>query len=375
MKGSHASVEPPLATNFLSLFLALEPAIQEITSHALYLDELFAYIDHHWKLTRYDLETAPFNIEECLTLIQLQEMDAREPAELMRLKRIEFALLAILLEYLQNFIPVSRPLREFAKDVLSRRADVITFNYDLVAELAISLASGFGQETIHGSDPLDRPGVVTDELLGESHSAWKPALACGFRFDEVELPVCGPRPYVDGIRYYAHPGHDLYNDTRVLKLHGSIDWSWHTGSSQYVSEMPDPMVAGHPPAGICQGSAQWSWGRPPTRGMWDLAPVIIPPHLHKNYSQPPFAEVWSRARETLSRSQTLIVVGYSFPPSDFAIRRLFLEVFADHTLSALVVVNPDRSTVELVRHLTHFAGDIVVASDLSSFYGVPDDVL
>jgi hypothetical protein len=60
---------------------------------------------------------------------------------------------------------------------------------------------------------------------------WKPALAFGFELDEVSLPISGIGLqisgidlHVDGERYYRHPNNTLYRATRVLKLHGLIDW-------------------------------------------------------------------------------------------------------------------------------------------------------
>jgi hypothetical protein len=106
-----------------------------------------------------------------------------------------------------------------------------------------------------------------------------------------------------------------------------------------------------------------------------MDPVIIPPQLYKRYQDHPFPQVWDQALEALSTCRELIVTGYSFPPTDFRTRRLFLEAFSgNHKLDRLVVVNPDSSVAGKVRELTRHAGPVVICHDLDSYYGVPRSV-
>lgn len=89
---------------------------------------------------------------------------------------------------------------------MATSADVLTFNYDTLAEEAIALASGIGPklrpDTLRG-DPDEVK--LSDEDLDASHFAWRPALAYGFEFGEVTLPVAGAMaPHVEGARYYGH---------------------------------------------------------------------------------------------------------------------------------------------------------------------------
>lgn len=55
------------------------------------------------------------------------------------------------------------------------------------------------------------------------------------------------------------------------------------------------------------------------------------------------------------------------PPTDFAVRKLHLEAFADNELDHLVVVNPDTSTVGTVKELVHFTKPVLVCNDLEEF--------
>lgn len=64
--------------------------------------------------------------------------------------------------------------------------------------------------------------------------------------------------------------------------------------------------------------------------------------------------MWKKAKDALSCCKNLIVIGYSFPPTDFMTRRLFLEAFSNKTLNELIVVNPQRAAVKKVQNLCHF---------------------
>jgi hypothetical protein len=221
----------------------------------------------------------------------------------------------------------------------------------------------------YGPDfPLGQ-GQLSDDDLDASHVAWRPALACGFKFDEVRLPIAGVPPYVDGSRYYAHPNNRLYESNRVLKLHGSIDWLRYTDQRVYpqpYDEEPQPT-----PGIVLESGSHYWMGESPTRGPWRMEPVVIPPLLHKNFGEHPFPIVWQAALETLSECETLVIIGYSFPPTDFRTRRLFLEAFSEHTLKSLVVINPDPAVAGIARQLTHFNGAVVICDDLRAFYGLP----
>jgi hypothetical protein len=102
-----------------------------------------------------------------------------------------------------------------------------------------------------------------------------------------------------------------------------------------------------------------------------MEPVVIPPQFYKTFQQDPVPAIWSGALQSLKECTTLVVIGYSFPPTDFRTRRLFLEAFSDHRLDSLVVVNPDPSIAGIVRQLCHYSGPIVTCHDLRSFYGLP----
>jgi len=101
-------------------------------------------------------------------------------------------------------------------------------------------------------------------------------------------------------------------------------------------------------------------------------PLLITPMLDKQrfLRQPIFVELWNRARAELSSCRRLVVIGYSFPPTDFSTRRLFLEAFKDSPPKELVVVNPDTCIVQIVKDLSHFVGPVTVCNDLKEYVGL-----
>ena len=99
-----------------------------------------------------------------------------------------------------------------------------------------------------------------------------------------------------------------------------------------------------------------------------IEPIIITPVVNKQFIQTPIIPtIWKKAAEELASCRRLIVGGYSFPPTDFHTRRLFLESFSDHSLEEIVIINPDTRIVQLVKDLCHFKKPVLVCRDLDEF--------
>jgi hypothetical protein len=77
--------------------------------------------------------------------------------------------------------------------------------------------------------------------------------------------------------------------------------------------------------------------------------------------------LWKQAKDILAKCNRLIVIGYSFPPTDFAVKKLFWEAFENNKLEDLIVVNPDTSVVKTIKELTHFSKPVSVCSNLREF--------
>jgi hypothetical protein len=138
-------------------------------------------------------------------------------------------------------------------------------------------------------------------LRSEGANRWDPAVGYGF-------------PVANGADLWAPapaPGPKVRYPVRLLKPHGSLNWSLNSEGVTLVDEYS---------AATAESIV------PPT---WDKSDV----------TQWPWSQVWKSAREVLGPARMLVVVGYSVPVTDQLSQALLR---ADvNRLDALVVVNPD----------------------------------
>jgi hypothetical protein len=168
---------------------------------------------------------------------------------------------------------------------------------------------------------------------------------------------------VDGREFYRK--NELYSPP-LLKLHGSLNWSIYSGTM--IVEGADTLRNADREGKIIIHQHNYNSTLPPHDNLEYLAPLIITPVLNKpGLRHPIISKVWDKARGELSECQKLLIVGYSFPTTDFHVRRLFREVFADHSLDELVVVNPDSGVVHLAKDLCNFQKPVVVCDNLNEF--------
>lgn len=198
---------PPLARNFFQVLLGSRRYRDslDVFRGRLFVDVLLEEIERYWKLDLDALKSTAFDIEECLTLFESQLTDGLPPGRELRLRRAVYALRNLLLTYLgdMSYSGYTPTARRFGSDVLESSADVLTFNYDTLAEEAIASASGIGPKVqpkrAGAAAPWD--SEIPDEDLDASHLSWKPALASSFSFDEIDLPIAGVPRQVTGERY------------------------------------------------------------------------------------------------------------------------------------------------------------------------------
>jgi hypothetical protein len=79
-------------------------------------------------------------------MFESQRADSPEADRQITLERAEFALRHLLLAYLSELAHegTTPAAHQFGVDVIEASADVLTFNYDTLAEEAIESASGLG---------------------------------------------------------------------------------------------------------------------------------------------------------------------------------------------------------------------------------------
>jgi len=97
--------------------------------------------------------------------------------------------------------------------------------------------------------------------------------------------------------------------------------------------------------------------------------MIVAPSFVRTVRDPILLEIWRNALETLRQADEWIIVGYSLPPEDVAIRSMLLRAFQGRaTLSPRVtVVQQERKDPELTRYRLLFPKHCYVAGGLTAY--------
>ena len=299
---------------------------------------VYDFIQRFWRTSPKDLTSKPFSLEELFTFLQLKHQEARKSKSVKKADKylfIELVLEDRLYHYLRQFSDEAKSDPEMAQlgeVVYKQKSTIITTNYDRFVEDIIDKASHSKSEASSKQSAL----------------AWIVEDSYAFRFTdpkgwEKKVPSKPTRPL-------------------ILKLHGSINW----GAIEYVKAR----VPTHEKSlvfyleGWFDGYS--AFGKP---GEYLYKPLIIPMVLYKGkyLGHRAIQAVWKKALKELSECQNLVVIGYSFPPTDFHVKKLFLEALSQRELNELTIVNPDTSVVQRIKDFTHFQKPAIVCSDIGEF--------
>ena len=147
----------------------------------------------------------------------------------------------------------------------------------------------------------------------------------------------------------------------LLKLHGSLNWTTNAQSEvvpwflgQYLKQLQFDNYAGimrDTPLPIADQFEHYqnAEGKPEKV---DGLPVIVPPSWNKADSHRSISKVWSRAAEELTDASSIYVVGYSLPETDSFFRQLYaLGTVGETLLERFWVFNPDASREQAFRSM------------------------
>ncbi|MHB8590058.1 MAG: hypothetical protein ACYDA0_14605 [Candidatus Dormibacteraceae bacterium] len=140
----------PLARNFFQVLVEANRGVfrqmLDGIRRRVYVDVLLAEIQRTWHLNLDQLAAQPFDIEECMTLFESELLDRPAGDRSLTLLRAQYALRSLLLMYLSDLSlnAYTPSARRFGQEVMQGAADVISFNYDTLAEEAIASSSGIG---------------------------------------------------------------------------------------------------------------------------------------------------------------------------------------------------------------------------------------
>src|SRR2546428_499414 len=360
--------------------IALKMKKYEEPMYSQELEEVYEYIKHYWKHDKTFLSAHPFNLEELLSLLDLQYRDGikeNDESKCRKISQIFNKVTRLLGDILSEFWHddfLESPMRVFGQILYKDKSVIITFNYDTFIERSIEYAS-----MLKDAIPFTfRGGMETPSFaeLAYSYWNWNRALAYCVNFNEVVLHQPGIRRYVEGSSFYAHPQNKMYDEVDecyILKLHGSLNWFYYLPISRIpsLSDEPKPTFPEEKKDHtIVSSEDEWTFRSNPYVGEWFVAPIIVPPvvskleYVNQGIYQKALQPVWDKAKQVLSNCKRLVVIGYSFPTSDFLTMQLFLEAFSENNLAELIVVSPDPSVVQKVKRLCHFDKDVVAYKDL-----------
>jgi hypothetical protein len=366
---------PPLLNNFFNV--ALKKRKFNNDHYTNQIRGVYDYIQANFKKSKDELANIPFDLELCFTYLERQIKQAKREVNTLELKKlvnIEFSLESFLAEVLsdfEHFAFMSHSMRNLGKAIVYENPTIITFNYDCMMEHV--LESAYGVRLSVPKEFMKRGSFekteFPDEVLEYSHYNWNKPLGYGFKFDEIQLQQAGVSKFVKGSRFYSLSRNKLYPKP-LLKLHGSLNWFQYLPVRSYPTfpEETAPEL-GEKESEIILKDGTWWFNRPPDHNGWFVAPLIITPVLYKDeyYNAKPFVDIWGSAKKALSKCAKLVVIGYSFSPTDFSSKHLLIESLVSNDLEELVIVNPDHNLVKVVKDLCHFSGGVVWYSSLDDY--------
>lgn len=113
--------------------------------------------------------------------------------------------------------------------------------------------------------------------------------------------------------------------TKVLKLHGSVNWAVPKGARTKIDVMENYRA-------VVEAG---------------LTPQIIPPTWKKD-SRGAFDDIWGQSLKALADATRVVVLGFSIPPTDLHFKYLLAAGLREnYSLREIVFVNPDSGMVQV----------------------------
>jgi hypothetical protein len=198
-----------------------------------------------------------------------------------------------------DYVEITKLVRKLAETQsdLSKHLSIITFNYDLCADLALYNAR-----------------VAIKYGLNAAHSS-------------REIPL--------------------------LKLHGSLNWGRCSGCKELVAwDLPQYFINYAWPSydvsiGKLVMSSHFDQFHHCPQARFEDAPYVVPPTWNKSQYHAELETVWKSAAAELASAANIVVCGYSLPESDQFFRYLYaLGTVGDLRLKNIWVFDPDVAVKE-----------------------------
>jgi hypothetical protein len=171
------------------------------------------------------------------------------------------------------------------RSIVRSRDEIISFNYDCLIDYTLKAHGDYKWNSHFGYG--FHLGSRGSNLTGDEN--WKPENEC---------------PREETVKLY--------------KLHGSLHFDIHEDKKVKLKS------------------------RPYTKQIGQMKFTIIPPEYHKAYDEGVFKGLWSQAGLAVHRASSIVLIGYSLPPTDLHSTALLRVSVKNESLRSLVVVNPDK---------------------------------
>jgi len=206
---------------------------------------------------------------------------------------------------------------------------------------------------VKGNDPYIKFGKIIKEL----NSKTRRAAVITFNYDVV-IDVAF---HTAGVPFdYCLTG-DTTIATRLLKLHGSLNWTKCSKPDcrAIVPWSCDRYFERWPPDATEEESGKVQIAtRIPSAILHhcsivvDNEPVIVPPIWNKTEHHHGLASVWHTAAQELRDAEQIFVIGFSLPPTDTFFKYLYaLSTVSTHRLERFCVLDPNQEVHNRFREL------------------------
>lgn len=159
-----------------------------------------------------------------------------------------------------------------------------------------------------------------------------------------------------GYGFFCRPSTSLFDAASVfpqrrkillLKLHGSVNWFIKFGSQ--APYLLDSVVHHEDWYAVWEHNA--ALDKTEIQNHLEKLPLIVPPILAKKRSlnQPILRKVWAEAYRALLEAESVVFLGYRFPPTDIAASCLFGEALQSKSANLRVVVKPASGDEETLK--------------------------
>lgn len=155
---------------------------------------------------------------------------------------------------------------------------------------------------------------------------------------------------VDSGEVYTRPAKPKL---RLYKLHGSLNWL-RCDMCEHVYVNPDGPIAHLAFSGQTGDHNTCHCENTPLR------PMMVAPSFVRDVRDVNLLEVWKSTLEYLRRADEWIIIGYSFPPEDLAIRSLFIRAYHGRERKPGIRVIQKDVGMELTSRYRLFFPDCVV---------------